>query len=252
MQSSVTKGAVLAGGTIVALLGPIAILLSTKDDGSGKLVLGIPGVQYEQVASAYRSDLQYNGLQLDTRQSTEGFETFTALIDPTSGMQAALVKGGLFGSLQGRLATSEERELHDKQVAGKLRSIGRLFYEPIWVFTRGDLPIQSLRDLTGRRIMVGGPQSATRRIAGQLLRANGVDTTNAALIEEPLSGKAERLVSGEVDAGIVILPPDSDRIQELLRVPNIRLMEIKSLSPPIARAIWKSGSALATAPIPDS
>src|SRR5262245_66220310 len=96
-------------------------------------------------------------------------------------MQAALVKGGLFGSLQGRLATAEEREQHDKQMAGKLRSIGRLFYEPIWVFTRGDLPIESLRDLNGRRILVGSAQSAKRRIAAELVRANGVTGSDDSL-----------------------------------------------------------------------
>ncbi len=125
-------------------------------------------------------------------------------------MQAALVKGGLFGSLQGRLATAEERELHDKQITGQLRSIGRLFYEPIWVFTRGDLPIETLRDLKSRKIMVGSGQSATRRIAGQLLRANGVNATNATFVEAALSGKGEELVNGEVDAAIVILSADND------------------------------------------
>ena len=225
MQSNVLRDGAIVSGVIVALLGPIGMLLTTKDDGIGKITLGIPGAQYEQLASTYRSDLEEHGVKLETRQSTEGFETFASLIDPTSGMQAALVKGGLFGSLQGRLATAEEREQHDKQMAGKLRSIGRLFYEPIWVFTRGDLPIESLRDLNGRKILVGSAQSATRRIAAQLLRANGVDASNATLIEAALSSKAEQLVSGEVDAGIVILPADSDRIQELLRARDIRLMD---------------------------
>jgi TRAP-type uncharacterized transport system substrate-binding protein len=172
--------------------------------------------KYEELVSTYRGDLERHGVNLETRQSTEGFATFSSLIDSNSGMQAALVKAGLFGRLHGRLATAAERELHDKQMAGKLRSIGRLFYEPIWVFTRGDLPIESLRDLGGRKILVGGAQSATRRIAGQLLKANGVDATNATLVEAQLSGKAEQIVSGDVDAGIVILPADSDRIQELL------------------------------------
>ena len=225
MRTGVSKGAAIASGVVLTLLAPIVMLLPTKDDGSGDIVLGIPGEQYDQLASTYRSDLERLGVNLQTRQSTEGFETFAALIEPSSGMHAALVKGGLFGSLRGRLATAEERDLHEKKIGGKLRSIGRLFYEPVWVFTRGDLPIESLRDLKGRKILVGGPQSATRRVAGQLLKANGVDATNATLIEAPLSGKAEQLVSSEVDAGIVILPADSERIQELLRVRDIRLMD---------------------------
>lgn len=117
------------------------------------------------------------------------------------------MKGGLFGSLQGRLATAQEREMHDKKMAGQLRSIGRLFYEPIWVFTREDLPIESLRDLKRRRILVGGAQSATRRIALQLLKANGVNSTNATLVEAALTGKGEQLVRGEAGRGSTATSP---------------------------------------------
>src|SRR5690349_12702276 len=133
MQSMALKGVVIGGVVVVALLVPTAMLLTTTDDCGGRIVLGSPGVQYEALVSTYRGDLERHGVNLETRQSTEGFATFSSLIDSNSGMQAALVKAGLFGRLQGRLATAAEREPHDKQMAGKLRSIGRLFYEPIWV-----------------------------------------------------------------------------------------------------------------------
>src|SRR6476620_11567515 len=218
MESSWLKVAAVAGTMMIALLALLASLLTARDGGSGRIVIGLPGVQYEDLARTYQRDLERYGVQLDMRQNSEGFATFNTLIDPQSDMQAAIVKGGLFGTLQGRLATAAERKRHDEEIAGQLRSIGRLFHEPIWVFTRGDLPIESLLDLKGRKILVGGAQSATRRIGGQLLKANGVDPANAAFIESQLSGKADQLVSGEADAAILILPPESDRVQELLRV----------------------------------
>src|SRR6476660_177055 len=94
MQSTALKGVVIGGGVIVALLVPTAMLLTTKDDGGGKIVLGIPGVQYEELVSTYRGDLERHGVNLETPQSTEGFATFSSLIDSASGMHAALVKGG--------------------------------------------------------------------------------------------------------------------------------------------------------------
>jgi hypothetical protein len=99
------------------------------------------------------------------------------------------------------LASAKDRELHDKEAAG-LRSIGRLFHEPIWVFTRGDLPLESLRDLKNKKILVGGEQTATRRISMQLLKANGVDAANATLLEAMLSSDASQLLRGEADAAI--------------------------------------------------
>jgi len=224
MGSTFAKITLITGFGVVLLLAALAAVLQAPDRSDGRIVMGIPGPQYDELAKTYRRDLERHGVDLELRQSTEGFATFTTLLDQTTGMHAALVKGGLFGSLQGRLASTKERDLHDKEMTG-LRSIGRLFYEPIWVFTRGDLPIESLRDLKGRKILVGGEQSATRRIAMQLLKANGVDATNATLLDAMLPADASQLLNGEADAAILILPADTDRIQQLLRVPDIRLMD---------------------------
>ena len=85
------------------------------------------------------------------------------------------MKGDLVGSLQGRLASEKQKGRHAEY--SKLRSVGRLFHEPVWVFTRGDLPIKTLRDLKGKRIIIGTRDSGSRGIARQLLNANGVVAT---------------------------------------------------------------------------
>ena len=225
MDSGFAKLALITGGlTIVAVLAVLAVVLMTSDRSSERVVLGVPGPQYDELAKTYRRDLERHGVQLELRQNTDGFATFSSLLDRSSGMHAALVKGGLFGSLRGRLATAKDRELHDNEAAG-LRSIGRVFHEPIWVFTRGDLPIESLRDLKNKKILVGGEQTATRRIAMQLLNANGINGKNARLLEAALSADASQLLKREADAAILILPPEDERIQQLLRVDDIRLMD---------------------------
>ena len=72
----------------------------------------------------------------------------------------------------------------------KLRSVGRLFHEPVWVFTRGDLPITTLRDLKGKRILIGTRDSGSRGIATLLLLANDVIEENATFIDEDLEADA--------------------------------------------------------------
>ena len=139
------------------------------------------------------------------------------------GIDAAFIKGGLVGSLQGRLATEKAQGRYAE--FSQLLSVGRLFYEPIWVFTRGDLPITSLRDLKGKKILTGTREGGTRRIANQMLKANGIDKTNATLIAESLPADAAPLLDGSADAAFLIEPPDSKRIQDLLRVKDIRLMD---------------------------
>ena len=93
-------------------------------------------------------------MNLQLRNTTEGFATLQALVNDTSAVNAGFVKGGLVGSLQGRLASAKAKDWRATQI-GKWLSIGRLFYEPIWVFTRADFSVQSLSDLQHKRILVG-------------------------------------------------------------------------------------------------
>lgn len=195
---------------------------------TGRIVVATGGSvgAYHSLAGTWRSELARNGVELELRQSAEGFTTLRALLDANSGIQAGFIKGGLVGSLQGRLASDKAKDWHEREL-DKLRSIGRVMHEPIWVFSRGSLQVDSLRDLKDKRILVGLRQSGARRIANQLLRANGVDRNNATLVEEELPPDAAPLLSSEADAAIIILPPDADAIQRLLRVPGIRLMNFQ-------------------------
>ena len=52
--------------------------------------------------------------------------------------------------------------------APQLRSLGRLFYEPLWVFHRGDAAVDRLSELTAKRILVGPAGSGTNRLAIKL------------------------------------------------------------------------------------
>ena len=56
---------------------------------------------------SYQAELKRYGVELEIRSDTAGFATLRALTDNNSGITAGFVKGGLIGSLQGRLATRE-------------------------------------------------------------------------------------------------------------------------------------------------
>ena len=237
MDQNVAKASavtVLAAGLGI---GGLAVLHNSQQiDYEGRIVIAAGSPQYYELATRYQQDLRQYGVQVDVRRTTrikdkegrstlrplEGRTTLRALADDDSGITAGFVKGGLVGSLQGRLASEKQKGRHAEY--SKLRSIGRLFYEPIWVFTRGDLPIRTLRDLKGKRIMLGTRDSGARGINRLLLRANGV-TDNATYIDEDLEADAAPLVSGKADAAMLVSAADTDKIQKLLRVPNIRLMD---------------------------
>jgi uncharacterized protein len=223
MRSKFAKKIWLGAGAAVLLLLIIAVTLKFAISGEGKIVMATGNPQYHDLASTYQADLQANGVSLQLRNTHEGFATLQALVNDASGINAGFVKGGLVGSLQGRLASAKAKDWRASQI-GKWLSIGRLFYEPIWVFTRGDLPIQSLNALQHKRILVGLRDGGTRRIATQLLAANGINARNATLIEETIAPDGEQLKGGTADAAFIIVSADSEIIQRLLHVPDIRLM----------------------------
>jgi TRAP-type uncharacterized transport system substrate-binding protein len=215
---------------IVAVIGLIAlvsyaVVRDTSPINSGRIVVAAGSAQYFDLAESYRRDLERYGVKYEVQQGTGGSATMKALLEAGPGINAGFIQGGLVGSLQGSRATVRPRGRYS--AFWQLQSVGRLFYEPIWVFTRGDLPITSLRDLKGRKILVtreGGMQ----RIANQLLKANGIDRSNTTLIAESLPANAAPLLDGGADAAFLIEPADADLIQRLLRVENIRLMDFSA------------------------
>lgn len=239
MDTFPIKTAVLA--LLATALGALTLaLMSTAHqlDKHGTVVIAAGNEQYAELAQRYKEELLKFGVHVVVRQTTpikdkegrtamrplEGRVTLRALVDDESGITAGFVKGDLVGSLQGSLATEKQKDRHAEYA--KLYSVGRLFHEPIWVFTRGDLPIATLRDLKGKRIMIGTRDSGARGVARQLLKANGVvDKETATFLDQDLPADAEPLLSGTADAAIIVVAADTDKVQQLLRVPNVRLMD---------------------------
>ena len=229
----------LAAGTLV--IGALAIMHNTQQlERQGKIIVAAGNAQYIELAERYKQDLLKYGVQLEVREKTlfknkegrsslrplEGRLTLRKLVESESGINAGFVKGDLVASLQGSLATEKQKDRYSEY--SKLHSVGRLFHEPIWVFTRGDLPIKTLRDLKGKRILIGARESGARGIARQLLKANGVvDKESAIFLDEDLPENAGPLISGTADAAILVIAADTDKVQKLLNVPYIRLMDFK-------------------------
>ncbi len=200
--------------------------LTGQKGSDGEIVIATGGLpHYQELGAAYQKALEPFGVKVILKPSAEGFSTLKGLVAENPVIDAGFVKGGLVGSMQGRLARSKAQEWQSKEL-GKLRSVGRLFYEPVWVFVRADVAAQSLRDFKGKRVLTGTRESGTRRIASQLLRANGIEMAkdDPLFIEEDLAPDGNQLIAGKADAAFLIQPADAERIQSLLHTPGIRLM----------------------------
>ena len=247
MDSSYAKTAVASVLAGVIGLASYGVVRETQTIGEGRIVMATGSSQYYELAESYRKDLERNGIKFEVQHLSEGFATLKTLLEPNSILNAGFIKGGLVGSLQGRLATEKAKGRHAE--FGKLLSIGRMFYEPIWVYSRGDLHVASLRELKGMKILTGTKESGARRIVNQLLKANGIDKSNATLIDQDLPADAAPLFDGRADVAITISAPDSDKMQDLVRVAGIRLMDFSPEAeaydnrfPALTRVVLRKGS----------
>jgi hypothetical protein len=97
--------------------------------------------------------------------------------------------------------------------------------------------------------MVGTREGGSRRIATQLLRANDITSENTTFINEELAADAGALKNGQADAAILVLAADSDKVQSLLQVEDIRLMNFERESeayvnrfPALTKVVLRTGS----------
>jgi len=225
---------IVVGSSFIGIILAVWLaILIIRPGPAGRIVIAAGGADgaYLHLTETWKRELARFGVTLELRDDLQGLDALQSLASDTRQIDASVIKGGLEGSLQGRLATAAEREIHDTQV-GRIQSLGRLFYEPIWVFYRGPNLVRSLGEFKGRRIMVGTPASGTRRIAALLLRANGVTAENSTFIEQDFPADAKPLTGGNggdgADVAFVALPPEARRVQDLLRAPDILLMDFSA------------------------
>lgn len=163
---------------------------------------------YYRLAEQYQRYFAANGITLEIRETAASFENLKLLTDAKSGVDIGLLQGGI--------ASNKD--------APDLRSMGRVSYEPLWVFYRGSEPITRLSQLQGKRILVGPPGGGTHHLAMKLLAASGVTPDTATLVPMHLPNYVEALQTGKADAGFLVLAPDANTVQRLFQTPGIQLM----------------------------
>ena len=171
---------------------------------------GGAGGSYQVYAERYRQILAKNGVELRELPSAGSIENLKRLLDEDDDTEVALVQGGTANGVN----------------TERLLSLGNLYYEPLWIFYRGETDLDRLLQFKGRRIAIGPEGSGTRKLALQLLEANGLDDKNSTL--QPLGGlqAVEALSNRKVDAVFLVGSERSAAVWSLLYTEGVRLMSL--------------------------
>jgi uncharacterized protein len=182
-----------------------------------KLVIaaGAQNGAYFRFAQEYAEELRKDGLSVEVRETAGSVENLRLLGQDGSGVAVALVQSGV--------ASAEEVK--------HAFALGSLYHEPLWVFYRGDRPLERLGQLAGKRIGVGPTGSGTHAIAMRLLAVNGLiesessqGSSRAVLVEENVATAAAALRKGELDAAFFVAGFEADYIQGLLGDRSVSLL----------------------------
>jgi hypothetical protein len=209
-----SAAAVLAVGTISLLL----IYFIPAPPSTVTMGTGRKGTTFEYFGQRYRDIFARSHVELKLRETDGAVDNIELLKDPNSGVQIALVFGGI----------------SDGEPAPGVLSLGTVYTNPFWIFYSSDEPLDRLSQLKGKRIAVGPAGSGTHVSAERLLGRSGVDSTTATLL--PFGGAAavEALNESKVDVVWTAGPPDAPTVRSLLRNPKVRLMSF-----PIADAFTR-------------
>ncbi len=173
------------------------------------ITTGSPNGAYYRFAQSYARELAKSGVKLKILASPGSVENIKRLQDKSTGIVLALVQGGI----------------SNRHQAPELRSLGRVFLEPVWLFYRSDETLDRLNQLQGLRVAIGRDGSGTAALAQTLFKEVGLDKTNTQLL--PYGGKAavRMLRQGAVDAVFLVQAAESPLVKKLLKDETIKLMD---------------------------
>ena len=122
------------------------------------MATGEPGGAYYAFGEKYREVLARDRIEVELRATAGSAENIALLELDEAEVQVAFVQGGT----------------HSFAQTDRLVSLATLYYEPLWIFHRSDVPLERLTDLGGKRVYAGPENSGTRALALLLLEDNSI------------------------------------------------------------------------------
>jgi len=184
-------------------------MLRTMPPDTIVMATGSEGGAYYEVGWRYRTELARAGVEVRLLPTGGSLENLALLLDPGSNVSVALMQGGTPSAA----------------TASGLQSLGTVFYEPLWLFHRRELPFAGADGLRGRRISAGPEGSASRALVLELLKRNGLDRQVAELLALSPQAAGEKLLAGEIDAMLMLTSWDSPMVQRLTADERVALAD---------------------------
>ena len=180
-----------------------------------RMLTGPEGSTFYDDGLRYKEILNRHGVVVDLEATSGSIENLRTVVEaevPT----AALVWG---------LPNAADPS---KKIGDSAESLGAMYLQPVWVFTRKDANLDNLRDLGGLQIEAGEKDSDSRLVAVFILQNEGIGDDVEFVHGDPttLAQVQEAVKNDQVAAIIAVGEPDSPVIDNLLRSPELEVMSV--------------------------
>jgi len=169
------------------------------------MATGSEGGAYFEFGKRYREILARDGIELQLLTTSGALENLSLLHDKSSKVDVGFLQSGI----------TSEKESPD------LKSLGTVFYEPLWFFTSDKYLAKGIQSLRGKKISIGPEGSGSRALALKLLARNKIDQGFADLLSLKPQEAGDKLIHGEIDAAIMLTSWDAPVVQRLLNTNGI-------------------------------
>jgi TRAP-type uncharacterized transport system substrate-binding protein len=215
-REKLSRRVLAIGAVIIVTLTAVGIwlafsLLRPTPPRSVTMAIDPEGSFTAELGQRYRELLAKAGIELKLMPTAGAMDSIARLRDPKSDISIAIIPAGMT----------------NQQQSPGLVSLGTLYYEPIWLFYRGQV-LEKSEQLRGLRISIGLEGSAGRALSLEFLERVGViDRETATLLALPPSDAAAKLLSGDIDAAVRVDAWETPAVQQLFRAKEINVWNFR-------------------------
>ena len=186
-------------------------LLRPTPPHSVAMAIDPEGSYNAELGKRYREILARDGIDLRLVPSPGAMESVARLRDAKSGISIAIIPGGIT----------------NKQQSPGLVSLGTLFYEPLWLFTRSQR-LEKHAQLQNLRISIGPEGTASHFLSLEfLVRVGVIEQNSATLLSLSPQESSAKLLNRDIDAAVLMGAWETPVVHQLLVAKDISLVGIR-------------------------
>ncbi|MBU3667110.1 MAG: hypothetical protein FGM53_01065 [Rhodocyclaceae bacterium] len=177
-----------------------------------RMATGQPNSTFQVIGEQYQAFFKREGIELELIQTAGALENNQRL--NRGEVDVAFSQGGL------KIDDPDE----------KIRSLGSIAYQPLWLFYRGSELSQSesLNEfLNQRRVSINVQGSGTRTLAETILQLHRIDSDASNFFGLSTKDSIDALSKGKIDAMFLVAGIESKNLRQLLDTPGIHTFDFQ-------------------------